>query len=368
VDYLTLSPERVLALGFDAPELTGGAWAADWTTVSDAAGLCARTMPAVVDFHTSGTTGPSRCWQRLRKNVWLEAGMLADLIAPDEPEAVVSFVPTVHLFGALTSVLVPAHLRVPVWCRASFVGAMPRVPHRRIAVIATPWIFQLLLENLDWVRGFDHVTVLYGGAMLPATAGEFLRAAGPEHAAIVEVMGSTEAGGIATRRWRTGEPPDWTLFPDVTFAESGTPGDEVPLVVRSPRLAFRQGDGPPDRWLADDLVIPLDTRTFRLVGRSGRLVKVNGRRINLDEAEHAVRAVLDCADLALVPVTDEKIGENVELLVVTRPGTALSDLDLRTAFRRLGVRPKTVRAVAAIERSALGKRLSNTEEAEVVTP
>jgi acyl-coenzyme A synthetase/AMP-(fatty) acid ligase len=98
------------------------------------------------------------------------------------------------------------------------------------------------------------------------------------------------------------------------------------------------------------------------------VVKVNGRRINLDEAEHAVRAVLDCADLALIPVTDEKIGENVELLVVPRPGTALSDLDLPTAFRRLGHRPKTVRAVTAIERSALGKRLSNTEEAEVVTP
>jgi acyl-coenzyme A synthetase/AMP-(fatty) acid ligase len=116
----------------------------------------------------------------------------------------------------------------------------------------------------------------------------------------------------------------------------------------------------------------VDDRTFRLVGRSGRLVKVNGRRINLDDAEHAVRAVLGCADLALVPVADEVIGEHVELLVVLEPGTELSELDLPAAVRRLGVRPKRLRVVPRIERSALGKATahpqSNTEEAEVVTP
>jgi acyl-coenzyme A synthetase/AMP-(fatty) acid ligase len=361
-------PERLLGLGFAAPEVAEGAWHVEWDTVADAEGLCAAVLPPFIDFHTSGTTGPAQCWRRSRENVWREAGMLAGLIAPDRPEAIVSFVPSVHLFGALASVLVPAHLGLPVWFRPGFAGALPEVPRRRIAVLATPWIFQLLLENMDWVRRFDHVTVLYGGAMLPATAGKFLREAG--HAVIVEVMGSTEAGGVATRRWHDGEPPPWTLFPDVSFAEA--PDGETPLAVRSPRLAFRPGAQPPDRWLADDLVEPLDDRTFRLAGRSGRLVKVNGRRINLDEAEHAVRAVLDCADLALVPVADDLVGEQVELLVVLKPGTGLADLDLPAAFRRVGVRPKRARAVARIERSALGKAkaraLLNTKEAEVVTP
>ncbi|HEY0805742.1 MAG TPA: long-chain fatty acid--CoA ligase, partial [Pseudonocardiaceae bacterium] len=149
-------------------------------------------------------------------------------------------------------------------------------------------------------------------------------------------------------------------------------GAEVALVVRSSRLAFRPGARPPSRWPADDVIVPIDARTFRLVGRSGRLVKVNGRRINLDEAEYAVRAVLDCADLALVPIIDDVTGEHVELIVVLKPGTELSELDLPAAIRRLGVRPKRARVVDRIERSALGKAtarpLSNTEEAEVVTP
>jgi acyl-coenzyme A synthetase/AMP-(fatty) acid ligase len=370
VGYVTLGPEKLLGLGFTAPEVAEGAWRAGWDTVADAEGLCAAALPPVIDFHTSGTTGSAQCWRRLRENVWREAGMLAGLIAPDRPEAIVSFVPSVHLFGALASVLVPAHLGVPVWFRAAFAGALPDVARRRIAVLATPWIFQLLLENMAWVRRFEHVTVLYGGAMLPATAGKFLQEA--DRAVIVEVLGSTEAGGVASRRWRDGEPPPWTLFPDVSFAgpAAANQDEEVPLAVRSPRLAFRPGASPPAQWIADDLVTPLDARTFRLAGRSGRLVKVNGRRINLDEAEHAVRAVLDCADLALVPVADELVGEQVELHVVLKPGTALADLDLPAAFRRVGVRPKRARAVGRIERSALGKAkaLSNIKKAEVVTP
>jgi acyl-coenzyme A synthetase/AMP-(fatty) acid ligase len=277
-------------------------------------------------------------------------------VAPERPEAVVSFVPPVHLLGALTSVLVPARLGVGVWYRSSFYGAMPDTGRRRVVVMATPWIFQLLLQHMDWVRELAHITVLYGGAMLPATAGDFLRQAGADRALIVEVLGSTEAGGMAYRRWREGDPPNWTLFPDVSFAVPPDPGTaEVPLVVRSPRIACLPGEPPPDTWTTDDRIQVLGERTFRLAGRSGRLLKLNGRRINLDEAESAMRAELDCADLALVPVADDMIGEHAELLVVLRPGTALSDIGLAEAFTRAGLRPKGVRAVQAIERSALGK-------------
>lgn len=357
--YAELAPEELLALGFDAPEITERAWHVRWAGTA-AEELCTTALPPVIDFATSGTTGPSRRWRRLWENVWREAGVLAGFVAPERPETVVSFVPPVHLFGALTSVLVPAHLGVDVWYRSTFYGALPDVAGRRVVVMATPWIFQLLLQHMTWVRGLEHLTVLYGGAMLPATAGEFLRQA---DALVVEVLGSTEAGGMAYRRWREGEPPDWTLFPDVSFAGPlGT--DEVPLAVRGPRLAFRPGEPPPETWTTDDLIEVLGERSFRLAGRTGRLVKLNGRRINLDEAESAMRAGLDCADLALVPVADDMIGEHVELLVVLRPGTVLSGIGLADAFTRAGLRPKGVRAVPAIERSALGKLRYSQKTAE----
>ncbi|RZQ61177.1 AMP-binding protein [Amycolatopsis suaedae] len=365
--YAEREPRRLLEGGLSAPETVDASWHVRWDRLGPSEGerLCRDLLPEQIDFSTSGTTGPSRTWRRLAHRVWDEAGMLAGFVADDVPGAVVSFVPPAHLFGALTSVLVPAHLGVPVWYRPAFVGAMPRVGRSRVVVMATPWIFQLLLQHLDWVRGFERITVLYGGAMLPATAGRFLREAGPRRARIVEVLGSTEAGGVGVRTWREGEPPPWNLFPDVEFAEKSTVDEVVPLVVRSPRLAFRPGEAPPPVWEADDRVTHLPDGRFLLVGRGGRLVKVNGRRINLDEAEYTLRSVLDCEDLALVPVHDERIGEHVELLLVPAAGTGVADLDLAAAFARLGVRPKKLHVVSRIERSALGKL--RHDQVEVVT-
>ncbi|TKK87199.1 acyl--CoA ligase [Herbidospora galbida] len=348
MDYRALTPAGLLTAGFDTLD---SPWRARWEP-GDHTEFVQEHLPPEIDFATSGSTGAPQVWRRRAGKVWAEAGLLAELVAPEEPGAVLSFAPTVHLYGALTSVLMPAWLGVPVWHRTSFFGAMPALPTRRVVVVATPWIFKLLLEHLDWVRSMEHVTVLYGGAMLPGTAGELLDRTG--RTLIVEVMGSTEAGGIATRRWSSGEPPAWTLFRDVDF-HGVPPKEEAPLVVTSPRLAYRPGGEPPAFWEADDHVEVTGPREFLLTGRRSRLVKVNGRRINLDLAEHAAGAVLDCADLAVVAVTDPVIGEHVDLLVVLRPGTELADLDLPAAFERLGVRPRRVRAVPEIERSAMGK-------------
>lgn len=360
--YQELTPADVLTPpGTGAPEVTDRAWCVRWEREPRAEELVLRTLPDTLDFHTSGSTGPSRLWRRSLADAWSEAGMLAGFVGVDEPGAVVSFAPPVHVYGALATLLMPARLGVPVWYRPGYIGALPDTGARRVVVVATPWIFSLLLRNMDWVRALDHVTVLYSSAMLPADARVFLEQAGPERAALVELLGSTETGGIATRRWRAGEPPAWTLFPDVSFAPTGVEGAEgadgaaVPLVIRSPRLAHRPGESAPDAWPTGDLVEPLDDRAFRLVGRVGRLVKVNGRRINLDEAEHALRARVDCADLALVATHDPMIGEHVDLYVVPHAGTAPGGTDLTPALDVLGARPRRTHLVPVIERSATGK-------------
>lgn len=358
MNYVERDPAELLT-GFADAGLAEDSWYVDWGGATiDAEDLFASLVPEVVDFHTSGTTGPSRSWRRSRSNIWKEGGILAALVSDYRPEAVVSFVPTVHLFGALASVVVPAYLRVPVWYRSEFFGSMPDTGRDRIVVAATPWIFTLLRKQIEWVKRHEQVTVLYGGAMLPTSAIKFLAEVGDGRAQIVEVMGSTEAGGVATRRWQSGEPPEWTLFPDVEFAYADSfdrIGAEDVLKVRSSRLAARPGELPPDSWTADDRVEVLGNRTFRLIGRTGRLAKINGRRLNLDEAEYQLSSVLECEDLAILPVFDDMIGEHIELLLVLNQGTELADLDLAAAFHRLGLRPRRVHVVPEIARGALGK-------------
>ncbi|MFJ7075535.1 hypothetical protein [Streptomyces sp. NPDC098781] len=361
--YQKLTAKELLALGNAAPEVNDSSWCVTWDPSEEGSAaerLVLDTLPPVLDFHTSGSTGPSRCWRRTRETAWLEAGMLAEFVGagtPHAPGAVVAFAPPLHVYGALATFLVPARLGVPVWYRKEYVGALPETGQRRALVVATPWIFSLLLRHLDWVRSFEHLTVLYSSAMLPSDAGTLLEQAGPGRVTLVELLGSTETGGIAVRRWEGGESPVWTLFPDVTRVDGDAPGDEgaVPLVIRSPRLGHRPGEPQPAEWHTGDLVEPLDDRTFRLVGRIGRLVKVNGRRVNLDETEHRLRARLHCADLALVPVSDPMIGEHVDFYVVPALDTRADELDLSPVLALLGARPRRVHVVPAISRSALGK-------------
>ncbi|MET9294048.1 AMP-binding protein [Streptomyces sp. NPDC003077] len=362
--YRSLTPKELLYRGNADTEVNDTSWSVRWEAVDERQVLDA--LPAELEFHTSGSTGPSRCWRRTREAAWQEAGMLAEFVtqgAASPPGAVVAFAPPLHVYGALATFLMPARLGVPVWYRKEYVGALPETGQRHAVVVATPWIFSLLLRHIDWVRSFEHLTVLYSSAMLPADAGRLLQEAGPGRVTLIELLGSTETGGIATRRWQGGEPPAWTLFPDVTRVEREAPGTDgadgtdgaVPLVIRGPRLAHQPGEPRPAEWHTGDLVEPLDARTFRLVGRVGRLVKVNGRRVNLDEAEHALRGRLDCADLALVPVNSPMIGEHVDVYVVPSPGAGADDLDLSPVVALLGARPRRVHVVPEISRSALGK-------------
>ncbi|MFD0417081.1 hypothetical protein [Streptomyces sp. NPDC127108] len=389
-----LTPHEVLAAGPAAPDVNERPWLVRWDLLGEDAGDLVRgALPPTLDFHTSGTTGPSECWRRTRDQLWAEAGMLAELLRPERPEAVLSFAPPRHVYGALATLLVPARLGLPVWYRPHFFGAMPPSPGGRWAVIAVPWSFSALRRKRAWIEAREHVAVLHSTAMLPSAAQDFVQEAGPGRVSVREVFGSTETGGIAWRQWGPDDPP-WDLFDDVEFVpdphdsdgsdglgfvpaprhpddEASTEADtdpDVPLTVRSPRLASRPGLAPLPVWRTDDLVRPCGARRFRFSGRRGGLVKINGRRVELGALERALRAVVDCADLACLPVADELSGEHLELYVVPPPGRRLDRARVRAlvAGHDLTVQPRQVHIVDRIDRSPTGlpRRIHPTRPAD----
>ncbi|TDD37552.1 long-chain fatty acid--CoA ligase [Actinomadura sp. KC06] len=357
--YPELSPAALLA-DPTAARHSEEPWHVRWDDAGETGGSAEdvrNVLPETVDLRTSGTTGTGQTWRRTREQMWAEAGLLADLLRPGEPQAVLSFAPPRHLFGALATVLAPAKLGVRTWYRPRFFGTMPPPEQANWAVIAVPWTFAILRRNHAWVRAVRRLTILHSTASLPAPAAELRAAVGADRLRIVEVFGSTEAGGIATRTW-TGDDGPWELFPDVAFAAPQRPGGgEVPLEVSSPRLAFRAGGRPPAMWRTDDFVEPVDARRFRFTGRRGRLVKINGRRVNLDGLEEGLRSAVPCADLAVLPVPDELSGEHLDLLVVPArdAGTALTEGAVRIAAAQFDIRPRKVRLIDRIDRSETGK-------------
>ncbi|MFD0823844.1 hypothetical protein ACFQ0D_37220, partial [Micromonospora zhanjiangensis] len=198
----------------------------------------------------------------------------------------------------------------------------------------------------------------HSSAALPEDAAAVLAALGPG-ARFVELFGSTETGLVATRT--SPDDPEWTLAPDVTFgagsltrpdteasagadhdtllpAASGSrseapagpgtfgPGGArpVPLVVRSPRLARRPGEPVPTELRLDDLVTVTGPDTFRWHRRRGELVKVNGRRVELDAVLARLAVAAPGVRLSARPHRDGLRGEWFTVLVHTADAAAVA--------------------------------------------
>jgi acyl-coenzyme A synthetase/AMP-(fatty) acid ligase len=314
----------------------------------------------VTAFTTSGSTGEPVSWLRTREQVLAEVDLIAELLVGDVDEVVCS-APPQHLFGHLFGTVLPAERGLPVqWLHAD-PFAVPRLaPGRRVLIICVPSTWVLLRRLVPELSTLDFLVLLHGtGPTTPSTddvMGRLPTAVGQE------IFGSTETGAVGHRRiapaWsRT----PWTLLPDVTMLADDDDGyGPAPagrtqrLTVASPRLA-RPDDASsaPMRMRTDDMVRVLEASRFEHLGRASRLLKVNGRRCNLDQLEQLAQLLLG-RPVACVPVRDRVRGEHYELFY---EGSA----DEAEAWHRLaplaatGPVPRSVRAVPSIPRTAVGK-------------
>src|SRR5262249_5948785 len=109
----------------------------------------------------------------------------------------------------------------------------------------------------------------------------------------------------------------------------------------------------PVRMRTDDIVRVLEGSRFEHLGRASRLLKVNGRRCNLDHVEQVAQLLLR-RPVACIPVRDQVRGEHYELFYE-------GGQDEAEAWHRLaplaatGPVPRNVHAVRAIPRTAVGK-------------
>jgi len=355
-----ISPEELLAAGrrdgdsIVEDHLVSTSWHVRWDRLStgDVQAALNEALPSTIGFRTSGSTGTPRTWSRSRDSLLAEARMLASLAG--SPAAFLSFAPPRHLFGTLTSIIVPALLKIPVYYVPRFTDDLPRPAGLRWGVGAIPWSFAIL-RRARWGMEAEQVTVLHSTAILPPAAREYQAEVGSHKVRIVEIFGSTETGGVARRVAEAGDTP-WQLLDDVEFA-TGDRGsaDDVSLSVRSPRLAVPQYGVPLPCWHMDDQVQIVDDRRFLFQGRRSSLVNVNGRRLSLDYLDHEFRKWINCADLACVPVADDVRGEHFDLHVVTEKGTGSARVDLDAVSRQVGIRPRSLRYVDAIARTGTGK-------------
>jgi acyl-coenzyme A synthetase/AMP-(fatty) acid ligase len=189
-----------------------------------------------------------------------------------------------HLYGLTFRVVLPMALGLSVNARLlNYAEQLSALSHdKRYLFISSP----AFLKRLDTALTPPPIALLFSaGGVLPwrdISAFQSWLNVWPD-----EIYGSTETGVMAWRH-RQDETTLWQPFPGVTFH-----GDRVtsPLIHEAEGIAL------------DDILHFAADGQFNIVGRRGRVVKIEDKRISLDEIEQRLLALDGICDAAALAVT-----------------------------------------------------------------
>lgn len=304
-----------------------------------------RTEQELLTVFTSGTTGDHQACTKTAGQLLGEVATLGPALGFDRTRSVAATVPCHHLYGLLFSILVP-FVHGAVFLRESL---QPADVQRACArwqmtdLVTVPAHLQALIET-GWAPSCHLDRAFSSGAVLDTElASEFRRIAGAQ---VVDVLGSTESGGIA---WRVAEPgAAYVPLPGVQV-EAGPDGR---MRLRSPFLPPGSG------WELMNDRIRLVEGGFEHLGRNDGVVKLGGKRIAVQELEARARQLDAVTDAAVLvrPSTPLRRTE-LWLAVASRDGR-WTPASLRQALGRYFdpvVLPRRYRVVPSLPRDALGK-------------
>lgn len=281
-DGVTVYPKLTLVVKMDAEPLT-----IESLTKLDA------TRP--IRLFTSGSSGTPKCIEKTVGLMDREAEVTTRLFgAVTEGVVVQSTVDPRHLYGLTFNIWFAFSAGRPIaTTRRVYQEQLLTLPHP-VALITTPTFMRMLETTLAApVLPF----VLSAGGPLSDEAKATLTAWSPS--TIYEIYGSTETGVVASRAHESNalanaQTPDWTLIDEAMLSETADG-----WVLTSPLL-------PTGVMMLDDQLKLTGERTFHLLGRRDRVVKIGEVRLSLTEIERVVERTLGLVIRALPVVHGER--------------------------------------------------------------
>ena len=281
-DGVTVYPKLTLVVKMDAEPLT-----IESLTTPDA------TRP--IRLFTSGSSGTPKCIEKTVGLMDREAEVTTRLFgAVTEGAVVQSTVDPRHLYGLTFNIWFAFSAGRPIaTTRRVYQEQLLTLPHP-VALITTPTFMRMLETTLAApVLPF----VLSAGGPLSDEAKATLTAWSPS--TIYEIYGSTETGVVASRAHESNalanaQTPDWTLIDEAMLSETADG-----WILTSPLL-------PTGVMMLDDQLKLTGERTFHLLGRRDRVVKIGEVRLSLTEIERVVERTLGLVIRALPVVHGER--------------------------------------------------------------
>lgn len=307
---------------------------------------------AEIGFFTSGTTGEAKICLKKLSQLSVEVETHLSLWGPPT-SLVLGTVSHQHIYGLLFRLLWPlAALRLFKAERLDVWEAVEHFCEPDTVIISSP----------------AHLSRLPHSFQLPHPAGFVFSSGGPLNLKAasdaaeklgrwpIEVLGSTETGGVAWRQ-QNETPALWTALPgiDITSDANGA------LAILSP---FTGSD---ERVIMGDEVAMAPDGRFELRARLDRIVKIEGKRVALQRVEEVMRQLSEIEDAAVLDLPERR-GALGAVLVLTAQGKA--QLAERGKFRMTRhlrnllanslepmERPRLWRFVDAIPQNMQGKRI-----------
>ncbi|MEU4342158.1 acyl-CoA synthetase [Nocardia sp. NPDC023852] len=325
-------------------------------------------------LYTSGTTGLPKGVVLNRGAVAAGLDALADAWAWTAKDVVVHGLPLFHVHGLILGVLGPLRVGSPLVHTGKPTPAAYAAAKGSL-YFGVPTVWSRMVDDPDAAKQLaDARLLISGSAPLPVPVFEKLREltghAPIERYGMSETMItlSTRAGGERRPGW-VGTPVRGvrTRLRDEAGATVPHDGQSIGgLQVRGPMLFDGYLNRPEvtaeswtdDGWFKTGDVAAIDPDGFhRIVGReSVDLIKSGGYRVGAGEVETVLLGHPAVAEVAVVGLPDDDLGQRITAFVVLRDGaTERALIDHVAEQLSVHKRPREIRVVDTLPRNAMGK-------------
>ncbi len=311
---------------------------------------------AYVLFFTSGTTSNPTGVIKSRSNIYSELKALVSYLKDEQIKRVVSTVSFVHIYGFLTTVLLPLELGCELHIKEQFWPQELLLDQSsfKTLVVTTPVYIKSLLK-LRKSTDLSHLLFLSSTSRLEPDEIEQFET--KYNTTIIQIFGSTESGGIATKR---GTALRWQALDGVEIGSD----IESHLTISSKHISKYIIKDEVERlkqpFVTTDIVQIYPKGEFELKGRAGEIVKISGKRISIAYIEELLERELEDSEVLIkVQIDHNRLkGESLLIGILSKeqPAKALVEQILAQEYQNIKIEFALTK-LQKIERTSLGKKI-----------
>jgi len=303
---------------------------------------------------TSGTTGKPVGAFKSKENLEKEVDELVKLVAKYKPKRVLSTVPFVHIYGILTSIILPYKLDINLVLKKHF------LPHNLLEliepytiVVTTPLYIKALLQ-VKTTKEFKNVLFISSTAPLDLqSAKDFIKKFNTN---LIQLFGSTETGGIAYKEQND------ELWHPIESVKTDVNSENL-LKITSPfvsKFLYESSLKNTHGSIQSFDYVEFIGNKFKVIGRNSDIFKVGGKRFSSLHVEHILES-MDAVTKAFVDVKykkDELKDECLDIYLESAENITLKEVNTILKEKIGNIKfPIKLQIVEKIATTSLGKKI-----------